>query len=273
MVTELIPATAPAPPLIARPDEPDDADRFPVFPSRGDMQNSVYLHIPGYQAALQLHLSYADDTIVISESPVGWDRSQRIGLLIPDLLVAFNIDVNAIITDGGYAILYQGKPPDFVLEVASKTTSARDEFAKRIGYAAYGIPEYWRFDDTGGNYYITGLAGDRLVDGRYQPIEIVKLSPARCRGYSAALGLYVCWEYGHLRWYHPESGYLPTHFEEAASRRAAEAARAVSEAERIAERAARRTAETARRTAEAERDAERAARLRLEAEIRRLRGS
>ena len=267
IVAQPIVAPAPSP---AAPDAADaaavDADRFPEFPPRDDMQNTIFINMPGYLGALYLHFGFSDAAIVVSEVPLGWDRSQRLGLLIPDLMVAFNVDAGAVLSDGGYAIEYQGKPPEFVLEIASKTTSARDEVIKRMGYAAYGIPEYWRFDNTDGGLYTNGLSGDRLVDGNYRPIEVLGTAHARYRGYSAVLGLYLCWEYGNLRWYDPESSYLPTQYEEAASRRSAEAARAISDAERIAERAARRTAE-------AERDAERAARLRLEAEIRRLRNS
>ena len=48
-------------------------------------------------------------------------------------------------------------------------------------YAALGIPEYWRFDETG-NYHGVRLAGDRLVNGQYQPIDIVKAKRFRiCR--------------------------------------------------------------------------------------------
>lgn len=269
MVAQPIVSPIPAPPPTAAPEADAvaaDADRFPEFPPRDDMQNTIFINLPGYLGALNLHFGFSNASIVVSEFPLGWDRSQRLGLLIPDLMVAFNVDAGAILSDGGYAIDYQGKPPDFVLEVASKTTSARDELIKRMGYAAYGVPEYWRFDNTDGGLYTNGLSGDRLVDGNYRPIEVLGTDHARYRGYSAVLGLYLCWEYGNLRWYDPQTGYLPTHFQEAASRRSEAAARAVSDAERIAERAARRAAE-------AERDAERAERLRLEAEIRRLRNA
>ena len=35
------------------------------------------------------------------------------------------------------------------------------------------LPEYWRFDPSGGQYHGTHLAADRLVEGVYQPIDIV----------------------------------------------------------------------------------------------------
>ena len=287
MVAQPIVSPIPAPPPTAAPEADAvaaDTDRFPEFPPRDDMQNTIFINLPGYLGALNLHFGFSNAAIVVSEFPLGWDRSQRLGLLIPDLMVAFNVDAGAILSDGGYAIDYQGKPPDFVLEVAPRIPSARDEFIKKMGYAAYAIPEYWRFDNNDGGDYTTGLSGGRLVDGQYLPIEILEIDQARYRGYSAVLGLYLCWEYGYLRWYDPQTGYLLTHYEETTRRRTAEAERRAIEAERDAERiaegaarldeaAAQHAAEAARRAAEAERDAERAERLRLEAEIRRLRNA
>ena len=232
------------------PPAPASHDQFPELPPRDDMQNTLHLNHPAHLPALSRHLGYSTTTAVTSETPIGWNTGQRRGLLQPDLLVAFDVDWSVIVAELGYSIDYHGKPPDFVLEIASATTSSRDERDKRSGYANFGVPEYWRFDDTGGQYYATGLAGDRLVDGEYQPIAVAEAGPARYRGYSAALGLYVCWEYGYLRWYDPATGYLPTYCEETA---------------------ARITAEAERDAAEAERDAERAARLQLEAEVMRLR--
>ena len=41
----------------------------------------------------------------------------------PDLIIAFNVDPAAIIEQWGYSIEDRGKPPDFVLETASATSS------------------------------------------------------------------------------------------------------------------------------------------------------
>ena len=70
-------------------------------------------------------------------------------LLPPDLLIAFNVDPEAGSDRNGYVTSEQGKPPDFVLEIASPSTGPRDVTLKRDGYAALGIPEYRRFDDSG----------------------------------------------------------------------------------------------------------------------------
>ena len=105
----------------------------------------------------------------------------------------------------GYVISEQGKPPDLVLEVASESTAGRDLGVKRDDYAAFGIPEYWRFDETG-EYYGDRLAGERLVDGVYEPIGIESLSEDTLQGHSDVLGLDIRWHDGRLEWYDPETG-------------------------------------------------------------------
>ena len=233
------------------PFDPGDG-LFPVFPSRGDMQNPIYLHNPGYQATLRRHFGSPESTIILGEVPVGRDLRQRRGLRVPDLLIAFGVDPARIIAHRGYSIEEWGKPPDFVLEIASEFTAENDVTVKRDDYAAFGIPEYWRFDPSGGEYYGTGLAGDRLVDGAYQPISITETDDRHSWGRSGVLGLDLCWEDGQLRWYDPAAErYLPTFDDEAEARIAAQD-------ERDMERRARMAAE---------------ARVReLEAENRRLRG-
>ena len=96
------------------------------------------------------------------------------------------------------------------------------------------------------------MAGDRLVNGAYEPIDVSEVDNARHWGYSAVLNLYLCWEYGYLRWYDPATGYLPTHYEEATARLAAETERAAAETERDAERDGRLAAEERNRQLEAE---------------------
>ena len=156
-----------------------------------------------------------------------------------------------------------GKPPDLVLEVGSESTGRLDYTVKRETYAEYGVREYWRFDPSGGEFHDTPLAGDTLVDGKYQPIEIVVEQDGRHWGCSEVLGLEFWWDDGVIRFRDPASGeFLPTLSESEDARQSAER-RAQSE------RAARQSAE---RQTQSERNARQSAEQRiteLEAELRR----
>ena len=208
-------------------------EQFPDFPKRLDVQNWLNLYRRSFPAALADYLGVSETTITTSELPVAptvanWRYDHR----IPDLMVSYNSDIELFIAQNGYAIDSQGKPPDFVLEVGSPTTGINDYTDKRSDYERYGIPEYWRFDASGGEYHDVALAGDRLVDGKYEPIAIEWLDDNRCRGYSDVLGLYLCWEYGDLRWYDPVAGeYLQT-YEEVTAHAEQESERADNEAAR-----------------------------------------
>ena len=176
----------------------------------------------------------------------------------------------------------QGKPPDLVLpdlvlEVASPSTGSEDTGPKRIYYANLGIPEYWRFDETGDSHGAK-LAGDQLVGGRYTPIPVVLGRNGVWRGYSRVLGLELHWNNGRLVWVDPATGLpIPTHEyhrDLAAAERAQrdqEAARADdAEAQRDQE-AGRADAERARaNSAETELQSEREDRIAAEARIREL---
>ena len=116
---------------------------------------------------------------MLSEVPIGRTVRQRQGLRVPDLLVAFGVVHAGVIEQHGYSIEERGKPPDFVLEIASVNTGRVDYTQKRADYATFDVPEYWRVDPSGGAYHNTSLAGDRLVDGVYQPIEVVQVDESR----------------------------------------------------------------------------------------------
>ena len=281
---------------------PWDAPGFIRFPDPPPEEMTAFYQVnfPGYPVSLYEHYGDRATTIITSEVAAALIPSADYeGVRYPDLLVAFGVDPAAHRARNGYLIPEQGKPPDFVLEVASGSTARRDETVKRDNYAEMGVPEYWRFDDTGGDLYQTALAGDRLVDGEYRPIPIYRSADGGYWGRSEVLGLDLCWEDGALRFWDPAGRrYLATHEELHAinraavaarraaevARRAAEVARQAAEAERNNERAARadaearielelaarRAAEVARAAAEAERNSERAARAEMEARVREL---
>ena len=123
-----------------------------------------------------------------------------------------------------------------------------------------------RFDPSGCEYHEAAPAGDRLVDGEYQPIVNERLDQDRLRAYSEALGLYMCWESGMLRFFDPGTeSYLQSHDEDTARTTSAEARAEEERAARMAAQARGKEERDGRLSAES-RHAE------FEAELRRLRG-
>ena len=90
------------------------------------------------------------------------------------------------------------------MKVASPSMAEVDTGPKRHDYAALGIPEYWRFDETG-NDHGTRLAGDILEGRSNQPISIEDVAPGILQGYSPVLNLIIRWEQGRLVWVDPST--------------------------------------------------------------------
>lgn len=134
------------------------------------------------------------DVLVTGACFLCYDRSNLNVRVEPDCLAAFGVDAAAIRERRLYLPWEAGKMPDFVLEMASQSTARNDVGPKRLLYERLGIGEYWRFDATGGSLYGEPLAGDRLVDGRYQPIELVHQDGGLIRGYSPAINAFLSWE-------------------------------------------------------------------------------
>ena len=178
-----------------------------------------------------------EDVFRSSNSFICYDPSNYNVRIGPDFYVAIGVDAKSIRDRRIYIPEEVGKPPDLVLEIASEETAGRDLRNKPEIYAAIGVAEYWRFDRTGGDYYGYPLAGDKLVNGAYEPIELSREPDGALKGYSPVLGLSLCWVDGKLKFYLPETGlYLSSYAEEKAARQAAEH-------DRAAERAARQAAE------------------------------
>ena len=110
--------------------EPAAAAPFVRFPDHQITEETVttynYLFYPALPAALARHLGNAETTLVASEFAAAlFATASRQGLRYPDLLIAFDVDPKAFEARNGYLIPEQGKPPDFVLEVASQSTGTR----------------------------------------------------------------------------------------------------------------------------------------------------
>ena len=185
-----------------------DHFRFPDPPERepDDMTSFNQLTPNGSVHHLIQHLGRPDTTLVAGEHYLAVaPANDMTGIRYPDLLIAFGVNPAAYYRSNAYVISEQGKPPDFVLEIASPNSRRTDRVDKRRDYAALGILEYWRFDEASRRRG-SRLEGDRLVEGRYEPMDIEELADGVMQGYSAVLNLHLRWEQGRLAWHDPATG-------------------------------------------------------------------
>ena len=176
----------------------DNPFRLPDPPEREpeDMTSAKHLAETGNMHHLKLHLGNPETTIVKSELYLALGRrGSGAEFRVPDLLIAFEANPELYERNNGYVVSEQGKPPEFVLEIASPSTRAEDNAGKRDFYARHEVVEYWRFDEEDRPNRVR-LAGDRLAGGHYEPIAVEELDDGVLQGYSAALNLHLRWGAG-----------------------------------------------------------------------------
>lgn len=160
----------------------------------------------------------------------------------PDVLVTFGIEQRQRRT---YKVWVEGKAPDVVFELTSRSTRRKDTNEKRLLYERLGVREYFIFDPLR-EYLQPPLQGFRLVDDHYVPLQAERVDGDDWELHSEVLGLTLHTAGDTLRLYDPvQQRYLLMAAEEAQARRSAEQ-RTMDEAQ------ARRTAETKLQAAEAE---------------------
>lgn len=188
----------------------------------------------------------------------------------PDIYVAFGVDARAIRPRRLYLPWEVGKPPDLAIEVASYSTGREDVNLKPGIYARIGVPEYWRFDPTGGRYHGHPLYGGLLSNGAYRAVDLTTEPDGILKGYSPALELSLAWDEGWPRFYDPATGtYLEGWRELWAARESNREALAAERAALQSERAAHAATQAAWQIERNARAAERARIRELEAELRR----
>jgi Uma2 family endonuclease len=213
--------------------------------------------------ALDLFFEHQPDTYVSGNIFLYYKEGDPTEVISPDVLVAFDIGRGRRRT---YKVWEEGKAPDFILEITSESTRARDQGVKKGLYAYLGVREYFQYDPTG-DYLKPVLGGWRLDGDHYVALPVQALN-GTLMVHSEVLGLELRADLakGEIRFYDPATG------ERLLSRSEAEAARRQAEA-RAAEEAAARQAAEARAAEEATaREAAEEELARLRAELARLRG-
>ena len=143
------------------------------------------------------------DVLVSGDNAIYYQQGNPRVHRSPDGFIAFGVDRDAILQENGYKVWEVGKPPDWVLEIASPSTARVDLGIKREIYASIGIGEYWRYDASGSRYYGEPLVGEFLQDGQYRRFEIHSTEDGMAWAHSPILGLDIHWGAEFLKYYDP----------------------------------------------------------------------
>ncbi len=227
-----------------------DSDGVPL--PDGEYQAPLYRRIV---LTLELHFRDVPGVRVNGDTFIYYIEGNPRRSVSPDCYVVLGLSEDAqesIRRNNTYLLWEVGKAPDFVMEIASESTASVDLGRKRELYSGIGVSEYWRYDETGGEFYGEPLVGERLTDGEYTRMEIREGGDGETWWHSDVLNLDLWWLDGELRFWDPVTARWLLHPHEEQEGRVVAESRAES-AEARAESAEARVAE-------------------LEAELRLLRG-
>lgn len=128
---------------------------------------------------------YGDSADYASNHGLYYEEGNPKKLVVPDVYWIGNKPFRMPPT---YLLWREGRAPDFVLELASKTTKKRDAGKKRRLYARLGVKDYFRFDPVGG-LMTPALQGLRLGTKGYKEVDALPLVDGGMSVRSEALGL------------------------------------------------------------------------------------
>ena len=248
--------------------------------AEGDFQATPLIYA---REALRDHFRHRDDVYVAANLLIYYQEGTRASVA-PDVFVVIGAPNRDRMS---YRLWDEPKGPDFVLEVTSRSTRPEDQGPKRELYRELRVAEYWRYDPTG-DYLRPQLQGERLSGGEYRALPMAELEEGTLALTSGVLGLELRVTERGLRFRDPATGEdLLSHAEHRAGRERERQARQRAEQDRQRERQGRQRAEQDQQRAEQgwqraeqgrkrERQARQVAEARLaklEALLRRQRGS
>jgi len=201
--------------------------------------------------ALRLWFESQQNIYVSGNLFIFYEQNKPEKRIAPDTFVVFGMDSY---DRTSYKVWEEnGKVPDFVLEITSKGTVAKDQRQNPLIYRDLGVKEYFQYDPTGEYLKPNSLQGLRLEQGQYVEIAPVILPDDALSLHSQVLGLDL-----HLylnrgfRFYDPTSNQILLSYAESEYERSlSQQARFQAELERSFEQQARLDAEYGKQQAEA----------------------
>ena len=227
---------------------PPIAVEYPSGDGKPMAENDAQLLAMHYAiGALRVYYQDRDDVYISGDLLMYYEEGNPRVSVAPDVFVVFGVEDRMRMR---YLVWEEGKAPDFVLEVASKSTWREDLGPKREIYARLGVKEYWMYDPTG-EYFTPVLQGLRLTGSAYVRQLAVKSPDGALTLTSETLGLELRAHAGEMRFRDPATGRVLLSQSELAAALSEEGAARREEALALRqERAARREEAAARREAE-----------------------
>ncbi len=199
---------------LARPLEPidyPDTDFEPMAESDFQADSLTYL-----RSALSDYFQNQPQVYVSGNLLIYYEEGHSELSVAPDVFVVLDVPKHQ---RDIYKVWEEGKAPDVVIEITSRTTQKKDEEVKPKLYRQLGIQEYFQYDPKG-EYLKPALKGRRLTNsGYYQRMTPVYGLDGSLRLSSRVLGgLELRLERGNLRLFDPKTGnYLFTYSEAVAA--------------------------------------------------------
>ena len=181
-----------------------------------------YIPLTDTVSTLRIHFLNRHDVYVAGHKLIYYRMNRNDVRVAPDVFAVFGANGNH--PRDSWLVWREGKAPDFVMEIASRSTWRRDASEKRRIYAEMGVTEYVRFDPTG-SFFNPPLIMETLDGAEYRQLPLATDDDGSLRVHSAVMNLDICVSPAlEMRLYDPATGeWLRTHQESEAARRETEA--------------------------------------------------
>lgn len=192
-----------------------DTDGEPMAESDFQYHALVYA-----RNALASYFAHTENLYVSGNLLIYYEKGNIHKRFAPDVFVVFDVPKH---NRNSYKIWEEGKAPDVVIEIISKSTWKKDKQDNMTLYRRLGVQEYFMYDPLN-QYLKPALQGYRLSSrGDYQAILGQQFPNGHLHLVSQLLGLELRLEGTDFRLYDPSGeGYLLDYDEERARRRDAE---------------------------------------------------
>ena len=174
-----------------------DSDGKPVAESDYQLTPLTYA-----RDGLRHYFRHRPDVYVAGNLLIYYEAGNPRAAVAPDVFVVLGV---ANHDRSSYLLWKEGKVPDFVLEITSRTTRGEDQGKKRELYRRLGVAEYWQHDPRG-EWLKPPLRGMELVAGEYVALPGRELADGTLAVRSRLLGLELRLTEGGLRFHDPVTG-------------------------------------------------------------------